>query len=137
MTIIDNRVEVELTNNCICEDEQEDGEFVSSSECYGCFDDMKEELFAEILQPFMEQHKLDEMTLLHAQATGLTWERVSAETIVSIYGLAEGQFGAIRGGDWRIVYTLKDGVLSARRYSHDEPMGASISFRILSEEGDC
>jgi hypothetical protein len=137
MTIINNKVEVEMTNDCTCQMETEDGSYVASLECYGCFDDMKEELFAEILKPFMDLHKVDKLTLLYAQAAGLTWQRVSAETTVSIEKLLNGDFGAIRGGDWKMVYTLEDGELSARRYSHDEPTGASISFEILGEEGDC
>lgn len=77
----------------------------------------------------------DNAGVSHFTVTGkaMGWTRAEGFTVVAWDKLLD---AFILNGDFRIVFTLADGenTLTAVRYSHDEPMGASFEARPATEQ---
>ena len=129
-------VAVAVTNSCVCvavdgegnEVLDENGDFVPNEYCWGCFDDMKSDLEAMILDEWITP----ETAGIYMSSKAMNWDRRSG------FALAEPDTDAVIralsiNGDWRIVFKLIGDDLLAVRYSHDEPTGASFAFARLSE----
>lgn len=67
------------------------------------------------------------------EGTAMGWTRASGFTVVAWDILAD---AFSLNGDYRVVFTLADGenTLTAVRYSHDEPVGASFTVRPATEQ---
>lgn len=127
----------EITNNCVCEDYDEETETYSpSNECFGCYEDALANLTYEVIKPWVSANGIDEDTELVARGTGMTWQRLSGyarttpKTIVDTLSL---------NGDWTLQFTLSNGAktLTAIRYSHDEPTGTgAITFEVAPDEDE-
>jgi hypothetical protein len=127
MSTIEKQVVV-LESDCVCADE--DGP--DYGECFGCYDDAKENLKHLINAWVDAQGK--EFSEVRIDGTGMGWQRQSGYAHTDIDDLAHAL--ALRG-DFRIVFTLENGELTATRSSHDEPTGAHFTFTPQDEMGEC
>lgn len=118
---------VELSNTCSCEDEE--GNYVS--DCWGfCWDDALDEA-NNLIRTWLERNNTNETSNVHIQGRNMTWLRSDGWIVVQPERVIE----AIKlNADFRIVFTLNGTDLSAVRYSHDEPTGASFTLSPTTEE---
>lgn len=129
MNTIDKQT-VTVTTDCLCENE--DG--TQQEYCYGdCYEWQKEDVF-ELLGQWQILNGVTEDDKILIQGTGLGWQRLSGWKETDILEL----HGALSlDGDFRIEWYLEDGVLTARRYSHDEPTGTGLfTFTVIKGEED-
>jgi len=110
---------VVLESDCVCADE--DGP--DYGECFGCYDDAKDNLKYLINAWVDAQGK--EFSEVRIDGTGMGWQRQSGYAHTDIDDIAHAL--ALRG-DFRIIFTLENGELTATRSSHDEPTGAHFTF---------
>lgn len=137
------KIEYELVDYCTCtkwDDEtesevlDEDGNPVPAEWCSGCWDDAVSNLAYDIVIPFIKSKGWSEDDLLYIGGSGVGWQSRSG------YCIAKADTDAIVkalsiNGDFRLVFTYEDGEMTARRYSHDEPMGTGeFVFRLATEE---
>lgn len=113
--------QVELQSDCTCLNEDET---TWSESCYGCYDDAVEDLKYLITEWADAQGK--EFSNVRIDGSAMGWQRESGYAMTPLYRISEAL--SIRG-DFRIVFTLESGTLTATRYSHDEPTGASFTFK--------
>ena len=126
-----------ITNTCTCEIYDEDTDATTPSEtCYGCFDDNLSDLKFDILHPWLNALGLDaDETILLLNGSHMGWlnqygvimARATAPSIIKAMSI---------NGEYSIEFMLSDDKreMSARRSSHDEPMGAWFRFTAVSEE---
>lgn len=120
--------EATLTNTCDCEvwDEVTDT-YSQSPACYGCWDDDLEQA-CYLINNWLELSNIsDDYDAVKINGSGLTWQRLDG------YKLTDGNANDILEalqirGDYTISLTLENGKLTATRYSHDEPTGASFTI---------
>lgn len=118
---------VQVTTDCLCMDY--DGN--PNDECWGCYEDSKENLHQLIINWLGENDAASDVSIL-IEGRGMTWQgldgtvMVNANTILSSLALD-------RGGEYRLEFYQDGKELTAKRWSHDEPMGASFKFTIQKE----
>lgn len=115
----------EITTDCQCQTENDEtGEFSPSNECFGdCYEGQKEDVFY-LLDEWIQHNNFTNNTLIRIDGSGMGWRSVSGYKDVSVADVAEALF---LNGDFRIRYELSQNfVLTAQRWSHDEPMGSAI-----------
>jgi hypothetical protein len=117
-----------LTTDCICEVIDEYGEIHEAPACFGCLNDMKFELEALLLEWRWRNGYEAEFVALRGDAN---WDHEDLLYVVDISNVAN--VLAIRG-DYKLVSTLDDNVMTITRYSHDEPVGATFKVLSLSED---
>lgn len=137
------KIEVELSSHCRCtkwDDETETevldkyGNPELAEWCSGCWEDDIENLRYSIVEPFLESKGIDGEQLLYIGATGIGWMRRSG------YAIAKADTDAIVkalsiNGDFTLYFSYEDGEMTARRSSHDEPMGTGVmEFRVATDE---
>jgi hypothetical protein len=67
------------------------------------------------------------------EGSGMGWRVVTGVAIVDVADI----LAALRvNGDYRLVVTTMESLLSAVRYSHDEPCGASFRITFTNEESN-
>lgn len=117
---------VTLATECECEIyDEETGEFRPSdgTECFGCYDTAWDDFIENLYTPWLAVIGADDATRIRIDGTGMGWMRmsgwasVSARDIHSTMGLT---------GDYRIEYYFDGTTLTARRWSHDEPVGTGV-----------
>lgn len=118
---------VEITTSCICTDY--DGN--PSDDCWDCYQDSKEQLNHLIINWLGENDAPSGASVL-VQGKGMNWTgdtgyaKCNANTILDTI--------ALERSDYRIEFTQDKNKLTARRWSHDEPMGsAQFTFTIQKE----
>lgn len=126
MSTIEKQVVV-LESDCVCAGE--DGP--DYGECFGCYDDAKENLKYLIKSWVDAQGK--EFSEARIDGTGMGWQRQSGYAHIGLDDIAE--ILSLRG-DFRIVFTLENGNLTAIRSSHDEPTGAHFTFTPTEDEDE-
>lgn len=120
-----------LSTECQCEDEE--GNIADS--CADCGEWMEEgtrELFTEWLIANGDPNRVT------VKGKAMGWQRLEGEAIIESkaytyykqYESMETQLLKVLTlrGDFTIRYTLENGKLTAIRYSHDEPTGATFEF---------
>jgi hypothetical protein len=124
MSTIEKQVVV-LESDCVCAGE--DGP--DYGECFGCYDDAKENL-KHLIKSWVDAQgkKFYEVRI---DGTGMGWQRQSGYAHIGLDDIAE--ILSLRG-DFRIVFTLENGNLTATRSSHDEPTGAHFTFTPNEDE---
>ena len=118
---------IEISSSCICYDDEGN----PIDDCWGCYEDAKENLHHFLIQ-WLGENNAPSGTMVYIQGKDMTWQRldghaaVSANLILSTLELDR--------ADYRIEFTLNGKELTAKRWSHDEPMGASFTFSIQKEQ---
>jgi len=120
MTTIEKQT-VSVTTDCLCENE--DG--TPQENCYGdCYEWQKEDVF-ELLGQWYVLNKIEEDDPILIEVDKIGWTNASAYKWTTPMELD----GALSlNGDFRIEWYLEEGTynLTARRWSHDEPMGTGL-----------
>lgn len=119
------KLTVTLVSDCICTNE--DGSL--SNECFGCWEDSLCD-FHDIVQTWRERAGIDEEKVF-ISGRGMGWQRLNGHAIADLDTLYK---ALTLKGDFRIELQLEGETLTAVRYSHDEPMGCSFSFKPYTEE---
>lgn len=129
-----------LTNGCTCATVDENGDEVSSLDCFGCFDESVE-AFGEFMEARVSGLRIDDepVSALIIRASGVNWTRNSyiyTLDVDSDYFEAVGPHlveSLSINTEWRITATETDlGKMSVVRYSHDEPTGASFDIEMVN-----
>lgn len=119
---------VEVASHCVCMDY--DGN--PADDCWGCYDDSKENLHHLIINWLGENDAPSGATVL-VQGKGMNWTgdtgyaKCDANTILDTIRLER--------ADYRIEFYQDRDNLTARRWSHDEPMG-SAQFTFTIQKGE-
>ena len=106
-----------VTTNCVCEDEN--GNFI---ECENCYEWQKEDVFY-LLGEWQLRNNIDENDPILIEVDKLGWRNASAfkwTTMIELHGALS------LDSDFRIEWYLENGELTARRWSHDEPVGTGL-----------
>jgi len=107
-----------VTTDCLCENE--DGSPVE--ECFNCYEWQKEDVF-HLLGEWQLRNGIDENDPILIEVDKLGWRNASAfkwTTMLELHG------ALALDGDFRIEWYLENGELTARRWSHDEPVGTGL-----------
>lgn len=119
---------VEISSHCECT--TYDGD--PSNECFGCYEDAKENLHHLIINWLGENNAPSGAAVL-IQGNGMNWNNDSgyaecnANTILDTIEL--------KRSDYRIEFYQDKDNLTARRWSHDEPTG-SARFTFTIQKGE-
>jgi hypothetical protein len=125
--IVAEFAEFELGSDCTCEVfESEDSEnTIPSNECFGCWEDDKDNFKYEILNPWLERNGWTADTLIYVFGANMNWNRVSGWTNVRASELLD---SVTLRGDFKLRFLLlEDNSLTCVRSSHDE-LGALFVF---------
>lgn len=131
-----------LTTSCTCEVYVDDNESESapSDECFGCYEDDKRNLI-EALDNWIEALELSHIEI---QVSDAGWTRASYSGTIDAD--SEELLASLRiNGDYNLEIDLPEGDdlaefdFKAKRYSHDEPTGATfhISGLTTCDNPDC
>jgi hypothetical protein len=134
MDVVKSVVEVELTSSCVCEVFDEHENAFPSDECFNCWSDSLEDLGRDVLEPWLDAHKAEDGDYVVIDGENVGWLRRSGsfELEVNRDAFESEVLNVLTfDGDFRLVFRLVGDVLSVRRASHDEPMGASCVFRLV------
>ena len=118
---------IELTNHCICLDD--DGN--PANDCWDCYQTAEDNLHYMIVD-WLGENDAQSDAIVEIKGKDMTWQRldgaaeVNANSILSTLELERAQY--------RIQFELNGKELTAKRWSHDEPMGASFTFNIKKEQ---
>jgi hypothetical protein len=131
MTTI-NKQTVSVTTDCLCGEGDTD---TLTEYCSGeCYEWQKEDVFA-LLGEWQLLNNVDEDDIIRINASSVGWQGRSGYKDTDILEL----HGALSlNGDFKIEWYLEDGTLTARRWSHDEPVGTGIfTFEIYKGCDKC
>lgn len=120
------KIQATITSDCICEDEYGNANF-----CYGCYGDSLEFLRDEVIAKWVEANGDDATNTVRVEGKSMTWQFLDGYKVITLDDVAE---SLNLRGDFRIVFTLNDWELTARRWSHDEPTGrAEFTFEFVDD----
>jgi hypothetical protein len=131
MTTI-NKQTVSVTTDCLCGEGDTD---TLTEYCSGeCYEWQKEDVFM-LLGEWQLANGVDEDDTIRINASSVGWQGRSGYKDTDILEL----HGALSlNGDFRIEWYLENNELTARRWSHDEPVGTGIfTFDILKGCDKC
>ena len=133
-----------LTTDCTCESYDDSDNLVPSDECFGCYDDDKRNLI-EALDVWI--HAL-ELSHIEIQGRNMGWTNSTGSATIDAD--ADELIRALQiNGDHRLELEIPEGDdladfdFKAKRYSHDEPTGASFFISGLTTcdysecDGEC
>jgi hypothetical protein len=111
--------EFEMTSDCTCQMfESEDSDTtIPSNECFGCWEDDKDNFKYEILNPWLEANGWNEDTIVYVYSGNMNWNKVAGWTNVRA---GEAIDCLTLNGDFTLRYKLEDKTLTCVRSSHDE-----------------
>lgn len=115
-----------VTTDCLCENE--DG--TPQDYCDNCYEWQKEDVM-ELLGMWQALNDIDENDPILIQVDKIGWTNASAykwTTMLELHG------ALALDGDFRIEWYWEDGELTARRWSHDEPVGTGL-FTFTAHKG--
>lgn len=123
-------IEYEMTSECSCEswDEDTDTSF-PSAECFGCWDEDKDNFWFAVLNPWLKRNGWDKDTLIYLHSGNLGWNKVSGWTNIRASEVID---ALTLRGDFRLRYRLDGKELTCVRSSHDE-LGAMFTFSLATE----
>ena len=116
----------EVTTDCLCGEyfDEELDKFVPVEECLGdCYEWQKEVVFY-VLGQWQKDNNIDENDHILIDGSGMGWMRQAGfkwTTMMELHGAL-----ALDRGDFRIEWYLENNILTARRWSHDEPTGTGL-----------
>lgn len=147
MSVMEKTWEITLNSDCQCYDcltcevgvvgadydqkcDECEGVLTHADSCFGCWDD-SESNFYEALNEWRKEVGVD-WDLVRITGTGMGWDSRSGYAITKF---DEALKALTLRGDFRIEAKWEGNEFSARRYSHDEPMGsAKFVFTLLRHE---
>lgn len=115
---------VSVTTDCLCDTyNEETDEYTPSEYCYGdCYEWQKEDVF-QLLGEWYLLNGIEEDDPIKIEVDRIGWTNASAYKWTTPMELD----GALSlNGDFRIEWYLEDTTLTARRWSHDEPVGTGL-----------
>jgi hypothetical protein len=119
MTTIEKQT-ASVTTDCQCTNE--DGTPMEDN-CYGeCYEWQKEGVF-ELLGEWQLANGVDESDPILIEVDKIGWTNASAYKWTTMLELDR---ALSLDGDFRIEWYLEDNKLTAKRWSHDEPMGTGL-----------
>lgn len=127
---------VTLTTDCECEIyDEETGEFRPSdgTECFGCYDTAWDDFIENAYTPWLAVIGADDATRIRIDGTGMGWMRSAGWASVSARDIHSAM---TINGDYRIEYYFDGTTLTARRWSHDEPVGTGVFTFTLDENNE-
>ena len=127
-----NKQTVSVTTDCLCGEGDTD---YLTEYCSGdCYEWQKEDVFA-LLGEWQLLNNVDEDDIIRINASSVGWQGRSGYKDTDILEL----HGALSlNGDFRIEWYLEDATLTARRWSHDEPVGTGLfTFEIYKGCDKC
>lgn len=129
---------VELSSDCVCTMfDEETYQEVESDECFGCWQDSKDELEELIILPWLKQVDADNGDYVVARGENVGWMKLSGMVSfeVDYDDIVDDLVGWFSlNGDFRLSFRLDGHALSVRRGSHDEPMGANFELKIVKRK---
>jgi hypothetical protein len=136
MTTI-NKQTVSVTTDCQCGEyfDEDSQKYLPIEDCSGdCYEWQKEDVFT-LLGEWQLLNNVDEDDIIRINASSVGWQGRSGYKDTDILEL----HGALAlNGDFRIEWYLEGNDLTARRWSHDEPVGTGIfTFDILKGCDKC
>lgn len=114
---------VTLTTECECQFYNEDtGEFEPSdgTDCFGCYDTAWDDFIENAYTPWLNAIGADDSTVIRIDGSGMGWQRRAGWASVSARDIHSAM---TINGEYRIEYYFDGTTLTARRWSHDEPVG--------------
>lgn len=122
MAEIDYTNTMTISSDCTCEVLDDNDEVIPTNDCFGCYRDAK----AEIIQELDFWISTNEVEAVEVEAERMCWDNVKA--LAWLPAEAERLFDLLTlNGDFRLeFYWDKEYKLTARRWSHDEPMGTGL-----------
>jgi hypothetical protein len=130
-------VEVELSSSCVCEVFDEHENAYPADDCSGCYSDSLQDLEWAVLEPWLDAVKAVDGDYVLIDGEGMGWLRKAGTASLEVERdafVSDVLNNLTFDGDFRLVFRLEGDVLSARRFSHDEPMGASFVFRFVKSD---
>lgn len=127
-----NKQTVTVTTDCLCGEGDTD---TLTEYCSGeCYEWQKEDVFT-LLGEWQLLNGVDEDDIIRINASSVGWQGRSGYKDTDILEL----HGALSlNGDFKIEWYLEDDVLTARRWSHDEPVGTGLfTFEIYKGCDKC
>ena len=127
-----NKQTVSVTTDCLCGEGDTD---YLTEYCSGdCYEWQKEDVFA-LLGEWQLLNNVDEDDIIRINASSVGWQGRSGYKDTDILEL----HGALSlNGDFRIEWYLEDATLTARRWSHDEPVGTGLfTFEVFKGCDKC
>jgi hypothetical protein len=117
--MITEKLTASVTTDCLCENE--DG--TPQEYCFGdCYEWQKEDVFL-LLGEWYLANGIDENDPIKIEVDRIGWTNSGAYKWTTPMELD----GALSlNGDFRIEWYLENGELTARRWSHDEPVGTGL-----------
>lgn len=123
-----------IQSDCTCEVFNEDEIAIPSDECFGCYGDDLMYLRDEVIAKWVEANGDDASNAVRVEGKSMGWQFLDGYKVVTLDDVAE---SLNLRGDFRIVFTLNDWELTARRWSHDEPMGsAEFVFEFVDDNAE-
>lgn len=123
-----------IQSDCTCEVFNEDEIATPSDECFGCYGDDLMYLRDEVIAKWVEANGDDASNAVRVEGKSMGWQFLDGYKVVILNDVAE---SLNLRGDFRIMFTLKDTELTARRWSHDEPMGsAEFVFEFVDDNAE-
>lgn len=112
-----------LSTDCGCTFFDEDaGEYVDATECFGCYTDDEDTILHELTRWITR----NEVEAVAVQCSSMTWRNVPARALMNAQAVQLLGAMTIRG-DYRLeFYWDAEDNLTARRWSHDEPTGTGL-----------
>ena len=122
---------VSVSTDCLCENEDGTPQEYCEGECYEW---QKEDVFA-LLGEWYLLNGIDEDDIIRINASSVGWQGRSGYKDTNSLELD----GALSlNGDFRIEWYLEGNELTARRWSHDEPVGTGLfTFEIYKGCDKC
>lgn len=122
MNTVDYTATLEISTDCTCEVYDDEGELIPTNHCFGCWSDSKADIIQE-LEFWLDRNEVEAVEvfaerMLWTNTSALTWVPSKAESLFDLLTL---------NGDYRLeFYWDSEDTLTARRWSHDEPVGTGL-----------
>jgi hypothetical protein len=118
-------IEFELSSDCSCEAYDEDTDTSTpSNECFGCFEEDKDNFKYEVLNPWLEANGWNTESLVYVFSGNMNWNQVAGWTNIYANQVID---CLTLNGDFTLRYKLDGKDLTCVRSSHDE-FGALFTF---------
>jgi hypothetical protein len=128
--MLETKLTASVTTECLCENE--DGS--PAEECFNCFEWQKEDVF-ELLGLWRAGNDISEDDVIVIVGESMGWRKLTGSKTTDILSLDS---ALSLDGDFRIEWYLEGNTLTARRWSHDEPVGTGLfTFAILRSCDKC
>lgn len=114
---------MEVNTDCQCEIFDDEGQVIPTTDCFGCYTDAKEDLLSE-LDYWLG--RAGDPEYVRIEGRGMGW--MSRDGYAIVEAKPDELFEAMTiNGEFRLVFEWDErDILTARRYSHDEPTGTGL-----------